>query len=300
MQDVAAAARHPLNAVRIRNTTGHPLPDGLATLYDAAGGGAHLGDAEIRMAAPGETRLLGHARDRGVLLATASAHRERPVRIERRPRFVIVLVGAARGDGADRRPARRPGRMVVDLPRREGAQPRFPVAAEGDFGLRHEATLDGAATTLRFAWERERRREMPLWDPGLGDPMRLAWRSTDVETGLRRLPGGPGTVESFREVLARLPADAPGRALLENVVRGLEEARRRLDAARDAIRGAAVAEAALARARAAVEDRTGPEREEARRRLNRASLDAERAGAAADAAWEAWQRAVGEVLALAG
>ena len=107
-------------------------------------------------------------------------------------------------------------------------------------------------------------------------------------------------MESFREVLARLPADAPGRALLENVVRGLEEARRRLDAARDAIRGAAVAEAALARARAAVEDRTGPEREEARRRLNRASLDAERAGAAADAAWEAWQRAVSEVLALAG
>ena len=43
------------------------------------------------MAAPGETRLLGHARDRGVLLATATHTDERPVRIERRPRFVIVL-----------------------------------------------------------------------------------------------------------------------------------------------------------------------------------------------------------------
>ena len=301
VQDVAAA-RHPLNAVRIRNTTGHPLPDGLATLYDAAGGGGgeHLGDAEIRMAAPGETRLLGHARDRGVLLATASHSDERPVRIERRPRFVIVHAVRRDETALTVDPRGRPGRLVVDLPRREGAEPRFPVAAEGDFGLRHEAMLDGAATTLRFAWERDRRRDMPLWDPGLGDPIRLAWRSMDVETGLRRLPGGPGNVESFREVLERLPADAPGRALLENVVRGLEEARRRLDPARDAIRGAAVAEAALARARAAVEDRTGPEREEARRRLNRASLDAERAGAAADAAWEAWQRAVGEVLALAG
>jgi hypothetical protein len=296
VQDVAA--RHPLNAVRLRNTTGHPLPDGLATLYDAAGG-AHLGDAEIRMAATGETRLLGYARDRGVLLAAASHSDERPVRIERRPGVVIVLTVRRDETALTVDPRGTPGRMVVDLPRRPGAEPRFPVAAEGDFGLRHEAMLDGAAATLRFAWEREGRREMPLWDPGLGDPIRLAWRSMDVEAGLRRLPGGPGNVESFRGVLERLPADAPGRALLENVVRGLEEARRRLDAARDAVRGAAVAEAALARAREAVEDRTGPEREEARRRLNGASLAAERAGAAADAAWEAWRRAVGEVLALA-
>ena len=53
-------------------------------------------------------------------------------------------------------------------------------------------------------------------------------------------------------------------------------------------------------ARAAAEDRTGPEREEARRRLNAASLAAERAGAAADAAWEAWQRQVQAVLARTG
>jgi hypothetical protein len=286
--------------VRLRNTTGHPLPDGLATLYDAGPGGAHLGDAEIRMAAPGETRLLGYARDRAVLLAAASHGSERPVRIERRPGFVVVLTVRSEETALAVDPRGAPGRLVVDLPRRPGAEPRFPVASEGDFGLRHETALDGAATTLRFAWERGGRTEMPLWDAGLGDPARLDWRRFDLEAGLRRLPGSPGTVENFRAVLERLPADAPGRALLENVVRGLEEARRRLDAARDAIRGAAVAEAALSRARAAAEDRTGPERDEARRRLNRASLDAERAGAAADAAWEAWQRAVGEALALAG
>jgi hypothetical protein len=101
-------------------------------------------------------------------------------------------------------------------------------------------------------------------------------------------------------VLERLPAEAPGRAALEAVVAGLGEARRLLDAARAAIRQYGVAEAALGRARAAAEDRSGAEREEARRRLNQASLAAERAGAAADAAWEAWQRQVAEVLGRTG
>jgi hypothetical protein len=76
--------------------------------------------------------------------------------------------------------------------------------------------------------------------------------------------------------------------------------RRLLDAARvrrPAPRGRG---RALVRARAAVEDRTGPEREEARRRLNRASLEAEEAGAAADAAWEAWRQGVQELLARTG
>ncbi|MBD0271102.1 MAG: DUF4139 domain-containing protein [Acetobacteraceae bacterium] len=297
VQDLSA--RHPLNAVRLRNTTGHPLPDGLATLYDAASG-AHLGDAEIRMAAPGETRLLGHARDRGVLLAAAAHTDERPARIERRPGFVVVLTVRREETALAIDPRGAQGRVAVDLPRRPGAEPRFPVAEEGDFGLRHEAVLNGAPATLRFAWEREGRREMPLWDAGLGDPVRLDWRDLGGEDAMRRLPGGPGTVENFRSVLERLPTDAPGRALLEGVVRGLEEARRLLDAARDPVRRAAVARAALDRARQAAEDRSGAEREEARRRLTAASLEFERAGAAADAAWEAWQRKAAEVLALAG
>ncbi|MBX6747867.1 MAG: hypothetical protein IRY87_38020, partial [Acetobacteraceae bacterium] len=142
--------------------------------------------------------------------------------------------------------------------------------------------------------------EVPLLDPGLGDPILLPWRGLDLEQNLRRLPGGPGSLETLRTVLEKLPADAPGRARLEEVVNALAEARRLLDAARTAIRQYAVAEAALTRARAAVEDRSGAEREDARRRLNRASLDAERAGAAADAAWEAWQRAAQEVLAKTG
>ncbi len=130
--------------------------------------------------------------------------------------------------------------------------------------------------------------------------MLLRWRDIDVEASLRRLPGGPGGLEVLRTILERLPADAPGRTTLEGVVDALAGLRQLLDAARSAVRRHAAAEAALVRARAAVEDRTGPEREEARRRLNRASLEAEEAGAAADAAWEAWRRGVQELLARTG
>jgi hypothetical protein len=178
--------------------------------------------------------------------------------------------------------------------------PRFTVAMEGDFGLRHEAALDGATTTLRFVWERERRQEIPLWDAGLGDLVLLRWREIDVEGSLRRLPGGPGNLEMLHTILEQLPADAPGRPALQGVVDTLAGLRRLLDAARPAIRRHAAAEAALHRARAAVEDRTGPEREDARRRLNRASLEAEEAGAASDAAWEAWQKGTQELLARTG
>ncbi|WP_149540511.1 DUF4139 domain-containing protein [Siccirubricoccus phaeus] len=300
VQDVHA--RNPLNAVRLRNTGSSVLPDGLAAVYgaDGAESGAYLGDAEIRAVAPGETRLLAFARDRDVLLNSATASGERPAKVEFR-RGVVVIGTQRREEVAlaiDPRGAR--GRLVVDLPRRPGATPRFPVAAEGDFGLRHEAVLEGTPTTLRFVFEREGRQEVPLWDAGLGDPILLRWREVDVEREQRRLPGGPGTLEALRAVLERLPADAPGRDGLQGVTEGLAEARRLLEAARGAIRQYVAAEAVLSRARAAVEDRTGAEREEARRRLNQASLAAERAGGAADAAWEAWQRAVQAVVARTG
>lgn len=171
-------------------------------------------------------------------------------------------------------------------------------AAEGDFGLRHEAMLEGRPTTLRFGFAREMRNEYPLWDRGLRPfEALLSWRDLDVEASLSRLPGGPGTLERLRELLGQLPADAEGRAVLESVIAELAAIRVKLDAARSAARAYGVAEAALARARQAVEDRTGPQREAARRQLNEASLAVERAGAEADAAWQDWREAVAALLA---
>jgi hypothetical protein len=302
VQDLSA--RNPLSAVRLRNTSGHTLPDGLATLYGDAGAeaGAYLGDADIRAVAPGETRILAFARDRDLRMSSATSSSERPIAVETRRGVVALRVirreeAALALDPAAAAEAGRGARLVVDLPRRPGFTPRFDVAAEGDFGLRHETVLPGGATTLRFAWEREQRSEMPVWDAGLGDPILLRWRDLDVEASLRRLPGGPGTLENLRTVLERLPADAPGRAKLAGLVTQMAELRGLLDGARNAIRGYRTADAALTRARAAAEDRTGPEREEARRRLNAASVAAERAGAAADTAWDNWAKAAQDLLA---
>jgi hypothetical protein len=300
VQDLAA--RSPLNAVRLVNATGHVLPDGLAAVYGAAGAeaGAWLGDAELRAMAPGEARIIAFARDRDVQLSATQSTTEQPATITLQRG--VVLIGTRRREetalAVDPRGSR--GKLVLDLPRRPGATPQFAVVAEGDFGLRTEAMLDGGATTLRLGWEREGRQEVPLWDAGLGDPVRLRWREIDVEEALRRLPGGPGSLETLQTMLERLPEAAPGRSALAGVVAALAEARRLLDAARGAIRTYAITDAMLARARAAVEDRTGPAREEARKRLTEASQAAERAGAAADAAWEAWQRAVQAVLAHTG
>ncbi|RAI60797.1 DUF4139 domain-containing protein [Roseicella frigidaeris] len=296
VQDLAA--RHPLNAVRLGNASGHVLPDGLAALYDADG--RWLGDAELRAVAPAEQRLLAFASDRDLQLSRAEAGSEQPVRIAFRRNLVEVGLAQREEVALAVDPGGASGRMVIDLPRRPGATPRFPVAAEGDFGLRTESLLEGRPVTLRFAWEREARQEVPLWDPGLGDPGLLPWRGLDLEQGLRRLPGGPGSLESLQAVLQRLPAEAPGRDQLAGLVAALAEARRLLETARGAIRGAVLAEAALDRARAAVEDRSGPAKEEARRQLNAASLAAGRAGSAADAAWEAWQRAAQAVRARTG
>jgi hypothetical protein len=186
--------------------------------------------------------------------------------------------------------------MVIDLPRRPGATPRFPVAAEGEFGLRHETQLEAAPKTIRLGFERDQRQDVSFWDQALGDPALLQAAQFDLEASLRRVPGGPGSVERLQEILTRTGADVPGRDALANTITALQQIRVLLDAARLAAREARSADQALTRARQAVEDRTGGEQQAARQRLNAASREAEAKGAASSRAFEAWQRAVVALL----
>jgi len=292
VQDLAA--RNPLQAVRIRNATPHALPDGLVTVYGAEGpeAGVFLGDAELRAMPAGDGRILAFARDRDVQYTTRSGSTDRPTGVAVRRGYVSLLLTRIEEVALAIDPRGARGMMVVDLPRRPGATPQFRVVSEGDFGLRHEITLDGTVQTVRLAFERAMRTDIPLWDQGLGDPVRLRREQVNLEDQARRLPGGPGTVERLEEILGRIPADAPGRQDLTGVIAAMRELRGLLDTARLRSQAAASADQTLARARQAVEDRSGAELQEARRRLNQASRDAETAGGAADAAWEAWQRAV--------
>lgn len=300
IQDLAA--RHPLSAVRIRNASPHTLPDGLATVYGAEGpeAGVFLGDAEIRAMPAGDGRILAFARDRDVQYAQSGSSSERVTRIGLRRGYVMldVLRSEETALAIDPRGAR--GLLVVDVPRRAGAQHRFTTVSEGDFGLRHEVMLEGAQVTLRLPFERAMRQELPLWDQGLGEPVLLRWQQFDIEQNLRRLPGGPGTLERLQEILGRTEAGTPGRDDLAGVVQAMTELRRLLDEARLRARAYRSADQALQRARQAAEDRTGPEQQEARRRLNVASREAEQAGTAADQAWEAWQRGVIALLQRGG
>jgi hypothetical protein len=292
IQDLNASS--PLQAVRLRNASQHTLPDGLATVYGAEGteAGVFLGDAEIRAMPAGDGRILAFGRDRDVQVAQTAATNERITAIAVRRGFVRVEMQRVEETALAIDPHGTRGMVVVDMPARPGATPRFPVVSQGDFGLRYETVLEGGPQTLRLAYERPVRQDMPLWDAGLGEPILLRWQNFDLERNLRRLPGGPGTMERLQEVLARTPEDTPGRADLAAVVEAMGELRRLLDDARLKQRAYQSADQALGRARQAAEDRTGSELQEARRRLNAASREADQAGTAADQAWEAWQRAV--------
>lgn len=286
------SAAHPLQAVRLRNTSNHVLPDGLVTVYGAADRPNFLGDAELRALSPGDQRLIAFARDRDLRLASQNLSRDEITRITPRRGFITLDAKHIEETVMAIDPRGAVGRMVIDLPRHPGATPRFAVVAEGEFGLRHETLLNGQATTLRFAFERDQQRDIPLWDAGLGDPALLRWQQFDVEQALRRLPGGPGSVEKLLELLAQTTPETPGHADLAGIIAALQELRLLLDTARLAGREARSADQALQRARQAVEDRSGAEQQAARQRLNAASREAEVKGAAAERAFEAWQRAV--------
>ncbi len=293
------SARNPLSAARITNTSGSTLPDALASVFGTTGAeaGGYLGDAELRALPAGEQRLLAFARDRDVLITRGGGtSTDRTMRVERRRGGLLVVRLQRQEVSLAIDPKGTAGTMLVDVARQSGMTPRFTVAAEGDFGLRHEVSLAGGPVTLTLPFEREVTNEIVLWDPGLGDPGRIVWRQFDVEQNLRRLPGGPGNLENLRDLLARMAPEAPGRTILAETVDRLAEARAALDAFRLRLRELVTAEAALARARTAVEDRSGPEREAARRRLNEASVAVERAGTATDTAWDAWIDRVQAIL----
>lgn len=301
-----AEARFPLAALRLRNDTGRTLPAGLATVYGATGAeaGSFLGDAQLATLPPGESRVIAFGRDRDVQLSSRTSRTERSTGIRFERDRVIRDFDRIEEVAFAIDPHGAKGRMLIDLKRRPEMEPVFEAASVGGGSLRHEAVLDGSATTLRLAFRQPAHQPIPLWDPGLGDPALLPWRSLDLNADLSRLPGGPlngpGSLERLREILADLPEGATGRADLAGLVDALAEQRRLLGVFQAAAREAGLAEASLARARAAAEDRSGQAREQARAQLNRASQEAERAGQAADAAWTTWQKGVQALRARTG
>jgi hypothetical protein len=282
----------PLQALRFRNTSNHVLPDGLVTVFDGDGAPSFLGDAELRALSPGDQRLIAFARDRDVRLSSQSIDQFEPTRFSLRRGFMTVEAKSIIGTVVTIDPLGASGVMVIDLQRPTGATPRFPVAAEGAFGLRYETQLEATPKTIRLDFELTQSQDIALWDQGLGDPLLLQPAQFDLEASLRRLPGGPGSVEMLQEALSRTGADVPGREVLATTITALQQIRILLDAARLAAREARSADQALVRARQAVEDRTGGEQQAARQRLNAASREAEAKGAASSRAFEAWQRAV--------
>jgi len=68
--------KHPMNALRLNNTTGLHLAGGAITVFD---GGAYAGDALLESLPPGEERFIAYAVDLGVEVAVERASTEKQV-----------------------------------------------------------------------------------------------------------------------------------------------------------------------------------------------------------------------------
>ena len=189
-------------AQRVRRTC---CPTASPTVYGAAG--AEAGRLprrcrDPRRGAGGEPPARLRARPRRAAVQRAS----RPARTAGRHRLraaALSLIGTLRREetalAVDPRGAQAAGwccrpAAPARLRRRASRSPRRAISACGT-----RRVLDGTPTTLRFAWEREGR----SGDPALGCRASAtrcccAGASVDVEREPRRLPGGPGTLETLR------------------------------------------------------------------------------------------------------
>ncbi|UPG71704.1 DUF4139 domain-containing protein [Roseomonas gilardii subsp. gilardii] len=165
-----AEARFPLAALRLRNDTGHTLPAGLATIYGASGpeAGSFLGDAQLATLPSGESRVIAFGRDRDVQLSSRISRTERSTGIRFERNRVIRDFDRIEEVAFAIDPHGAKGRILIDLRRRPEMEPAFEASSVGADSLRHEAVLDGSASTLRLAFRQPGHQPIPLWDPGLG------------------------------------------------------------------------------------------------------------------------------------
>lgn len=214
--------------------------------------------------AGGDGRILAFARDRDVQYTQSSNTTERVTRIALRRGYVSVDFARTEETAIAIDPRGARGMLVVDVPRRPGATPRFPIVSEGDFGLRHEVTLEGSTQTIRRFPSNARCAGTPrCGTAALGEAILLRWQQFDIEQNLRRLPGGPGTLERLQGHARRVGEDVPGRADLAAVVEAMQNLRRLLNDARMKARAYHSADQALQRAARRRRTAPGPRAQEA-------------------------------------
>jgi len=183
------APLRPLAALRLLNRGSSALPPGIVTVFAAAEeGGGFLGDAELPLLAPGESRLLPFAVDRGLRIEST---------VEADGRIVALRItdGVLVLDRVERRAVRYrieplPGEartVVLEQPREPGFRLVEPAAvAESERFWRIERRLEaGERLELPVVVERPERRELALVDLDPAE-LRLLFAGTSLPPALER------------------------------------------------------------------------------------------------------------------
>ncbi len=179
----------PLAALRLLNEGPAALPPGILTIFAAAEeGGGFLGDAELALLSPGDSRLVPYALDRGLRVETLPEASGRVVAVRAADGVLLV-------DRVERRAVRYrletlPGEartLVLEHPREPGFRLVEPSAvAESERFWRIERRLEaGARLELPVVVERPERRELALVDLDPAE-LRLLFAGTSLPPALER------------------------------------------------------------------------------------------------------------------
>lgn len=146
--------RHPLGAVRLRNSGETALPPGVVTVYSAAAGGAYLGDARLDGVPVGDSRLLAFSVDRSVNVSRDS-HQDREVVRGRISDGVLHLTRRERRLTEYRMRASEDRTLWLEHPRQDG----WRLAGHADAELAEEGA-DHYRLALSLAAGQSRRLEV--------------------------------------------------------------------------------------------------------------------------------------------
>jgi len=111
-------AVHPMNGLKLKNTTGLNLMGGPITVFD---GGAYAGDALIENLGPGDERLISYAMDLGVEVVRKSEPTDRPETIFKINKGVLIMTSknVSKASYAVKNRTEQPRVVLIEHPMRE-------------------------------------------------------------------------------------------------------------------------------------------------------------------------------------
>lgn len=220
---------HPLDSIRIENTTGSSLPAGVLTLYDLQAAAPYAGDARLGGVPTGQNRLISYAqdlrtsitwRDENAVSVASLTAADGVLTVDERTRQLTHATISAPADASRR--------ILIDVTKLDGAVVASGFAAPAEetaTSWRFAVDLDaGAVREVTYAIDQHETRTIALLDDddAVSAVMTLPGASPAAQAALQRvtkLRATEAATRTAREQLATQKAalDADEERLRENL-----------------------------------------------------------------------------------